>query len=165
MFVPHVCVHSIKLTHVSTEGLFLTEPDFRKKTSISGASEYKNEGGHWFQFVPSPRSRDHQSYFVICHWWSVPCSPGPAAQDQVFTRSLAPRDLTINNTLSKSIQINPFVNEKIAIKIVILKTLQLSKNGIFQLWFLFTSDLRHVFLHSSLPRDFLFDHENNLGAD
>ena len=51
----------------------------------------------------------------------------------------------------KSIQINPFVNEKIVIKIDILKTLQLSKNGIFQLWFLFTSDLR-CFSHSSLRK-------------
>ena len=92
-----------------------------------------------------PRSRNHQSYFVICQivgGWSllVTWLTGQCSQD------FCPKGPYDKQCHLKSIQINPFVNEKIAIKIVIFKTLQLSKNGIFQLWFLFTSDLRYVLL-------------------
>ena len=99
-----------------------------------------------------PRSRNHQSYFVICQivggwtlvtWLSVQCS-----------QDLCPKGLHDKQCHLKSIQINPFVNEKIAIEIAIFKTLQLSKNGIFQFMVSFHIRSETCFAHSSFQRDF-----------
>ena len=75
----------------------------------------------------------------------------PSAQ---CSQDLLPQGTWDKQCHLKSIQINPFVNEKIAIEIAIFKTLQLLKNGIFQFMVSFHIRSDTCFAHSSFQRDF-----------
>ena len=120
--------------------------------TISGTFKFKNEGGHGFQFVLSPLP---ESSILLCN---LPDSrgldTGHLAQCSQCSQDLCPKGPHDKQCHLKSIQINPFVNEKIAIKIAIFKTLQLSKNGIFQFMVSFHIRSETCFAHSSFQRDF-----------